>query len=172
MSVVGVVWCKVRGCDELITRPEEFYRLWCVIVCDLENLGMKRPWPRGGGCRAENKQIVITGLSKAQSTVLYGVSRWHFGISKELLSSFFVMHLSSKEFCKVQHKGYSASFRFSTSKILQVKKFEKMCSYMLWLTTSSCTSDFARKCLEFLACLFHSFIYSLTHSEVCLTSGP
>ena len=26
-----------RGlCDELITRPEESYRLWCVIVCDLE----------------------------------------------------------------------------------------------------------------------------------------
>jgi len=26
-----------RGfCDELITRPEEFYRLWCVVVCDLE----------------------------------------------------------------------------------------------------------------------------------------
>jgi hypothetical protein len=22
--------------DELITRPEEFYRLWCVVVCDLE----------------------------------------------------------------------------------------------------------------------------------------
>jgi len=27
-----------RGlCDELITRPEESYRLWCVVVCDLEN---------------------------------------------------------------------------------------------------------------------------------------
>ena len=23
-------------CDELITRPEESYRLWCVDVCDLE----------------------------------------------------------------------------------------------------------------------------------------
>ena len=34
--------CRVlsgRGlCDELITRPEESYRLWCVAVCDLENL--------------------------------------------------------------------------------------------------------------------------------------
>jgi len=28
-----------RGlCDELITRPEESYRVWCVVVCDLENL--------------------------------------------------------------------------------------------------------------------------------------
>jgi len=26
-----------RGlCDEMITRPEESYRLWCVVVCDLE----------------------------------------------------------------------------------------------------------------------------------------
>jgi len=24
--------------DELITRPEESYRLWRVVVCDLENL--------------------------------------------------------------------------------------------------------------------------------------
>jgi len=33
--------CRVlsgRGlCDELITRSEESYRLWCVVVCDLEN---------------------------------------------------------------------------------------------------------------------------------------
>jgi len=30
-----------RGlCDELITRPEESYRMWCVVVCDLETLRM------------------------------------------------------------------------------------------------------------------------------------
>ena len=38
-----------RGlCDGLITRPEESYRLWCVVVCDLENLkneeGIARYW--------------------------------------------------------------------------------------------------------------------------------
>ena len=34
-----------RGfCDELITRPEESNRLWCVIVCDLETSRMMRPW--------------------------------------------------------------------------------------------------------------------------------
>jgi hypothetical protein len=28
-----------RGlCDELIIRPEESYRLWCVAVCGLETL--------------------------------------------------------------------------------------------------------------------------------------
>jgi len=39
--------CRVlsgRGlCDELITRPEESYRLWCVVVCDLETSRMMRP---------------------------------------------------------------------------------------------------------------------------------
>jgi hypothetical protein len=26
-----------RGlCDELLTRPEEFRKLWCIVVCDLE----------------------------------------------------------------------------------------------------------------------------------------
>jgi len=44
--------CRVlsgRGlCDELITRPEESYRLWCVVVCDLETSRMRRPWPAVG----------------------------------------------------------------------------------------------------------------------------
>jgi len=33
-----------RGlCDDLITRPEESYRLWCVVVCDLETSRKRRP---------------------------------------------------------------------------------------------------------------------------------
>ena len=38
--------CVLSGrglCDELITRPEESCRLWCVIVCDLETSRMRRP---------------------------------------------------------------------------------------------------------------------------------
>jgi len=34
-----------RGlCDELITRPEESYRLWCVAVCDLETSRIGAPY--------------------------------------------------------------------------------------------------------------------------------
>ena len=36
MSVVSVVCCQVEVCDGLITRPGESYRLWRVVVCDLE----------------------------------------------------------------------------------------------------------------------------------------
>jgi hypothetical protein len=40
-----------RGlCCELITRPEKFCRLWCVVVCDLETWWIKRLWPTGGSC--------------------------------------------------------------------------------------------------------------------------
>jgi len=36
-------FCVLSGrglCDELITRPEESYRLWCVVVCDLEKTNL------------------------------------------------------------------------------------------------------------------------------------
>jgi len=34
-----------RGlCDELITRPEESHRLWCVVVCDLETSRIGAPY--------------------------------------------------------------------------------------------------------------------------------
>ena len=36
-----------RGlCDELITRPEESYRMWCAVVCDLETSRMRGHDPR------------------------------------------------------------------------------------------------------------------------------
>jgi hypothetical protein len=43
--------CLLSGrglCDELITRSEEYYRLWCVVVCDLETSRMRRSWPALG----------------------------------------------------------------------------------------------------------------------------
>jgi len=44
-------------CDELITRPEESYRLWCVVVCDLETSRRRRPWPVLGRSATANKKI-------------------------------------------------------------------------------------------------------------------
>jgi len=42
MFVVSVVCCQVEVCDELITRPEESYQLWRVVVCDEETLYARR----------------------------------------------------------------------------------------------------------------------------------
>ena len=45
-----------RGfCDELTTRPEESYRLWCVVVCDQETSRMRRTWPASGRNTTEKK---------------------------------------------------------------------------------------------------------------------
>ena len=54
------VFCKCcvlsgRGlCNELITRPEESYWLWCVVVCDLENLKDEEAMTRVGSQRHKN----------------------------------------------------------------------------------------------------------------------
>jgi hypothetical protein len=51
--------CVLSGrglCDELITRPEESYRLWCVVVCDLETSRMRRPWPALGRSATEKEK--------------------------------------------------------------------------------------------------------------------
>ena len=48
--------CVLSGrglCDGLFTPPEGSYRMWCVVVCDLESSWMRRPWPTVG-CRAKN----------------------------------------------------------------------------------------------------------------------
>ena len=48
LSVVSVVLSGRGLCDELITRPEESYRLRCVVVCDLENLKNEEAMTRVG----------------------------------------------------------------------------------------------------------------------------
>ena len=50
--------CVLSGrglCDALITRPEESYRLWCVVVCDLGNL-MNEEVMAHWGLSCPNKQ--------------------------------------------------------------------------------------------------------------------
>ena len=46
--------CRVlsgRGlCDELINRPEESYRLCCVVVCDLETSRIAAPYVYNISC--------------------------------------------------------------------------------------------------------------------------
>ena len=48
--------CVLSGrglCDGLITRPEDSYLLWCVVVCDQET----SPWP-ALGCSAMGKKVI------------------------------------------------------------------------------------------------------------------
>jgi hypothetical protein len=58
------VCCVLSGrglCDGLITRREESYRLWHVVVCDQETSWTRRPWP-ALGCRTRennNNNVLI-----------------------------------------------------------------------------------------------------------------
>ena len=62
--------CVLSGrglCDELITRPDKSYRLWCVVVCDHEKqkktLCMRRPKTHYGVIAPiENKSSVSQNI--------------------------------------------------------------------------------------------------------------
>jgi hypothetical protein len=58
--------CVLSGrglCDELLTRPGESDRLWCVVVCDLETSWMRGPWPIVGCCTNDKtKQNIFDAL--------------------------------------------------------------------------------------------------------------
>jgi len=62
-----------RGlCDELITRPEESYRLWCVVVCDLETSRMGAPYIYDiSYLRVNYKsgQVIINSVAEAPSKI-------------------------------------------------------------------------------------------------------
>jgi len=57
LSVECCVLSGIGLCDELITRPEESYLLWCVIVCDLEkNLKNEEAMTRVGSQGHQKKK--------------------------------------------------------------------------------------------------------------------
>jgi len=88
-----------RGlCDGLITRPEESYRLWCVVVYDLETSRMRRPWPALG--RSTTKWwffkmrlwlialYIISVLSFREATMVLGLWQIPTGYYKHSLAIF------------------------------------------------------------------------------------
>ena len=71
--------CVLSGrglCDGLITRPEESYRLWCVVVCDLEK---PQEWGEHSprlGCKHHKKSPFYSirlfwGLWLFQENIMY-----------------------------------------------------------------------------------------------------
>ena len=68
--------CVLSGrglCDELITRPEKSYRLWCVVVCDLEK---PREWgghgPHWVAAPQKKKKSVLIERMKHRHDVMWG----------------------------------------------------------------------------------------------------
>jgi hypothetical protein len=53
-------------CDGLITRPEESYRLWCVLVSDLVTSRLRRlKLIKGCKCRIEEENFFRQSVIKA-----------------------------------------------------------------------------------------------------------
>ena len=86
---------SVRGlCDELITRPEESYRLWSVVVCDLEkqNSWMRRPRPTGGLSRQEKINQLTSAMripywhTLHQTTDFLKVYKWMMYFFKRFMT--------------------------------------------------------------------------------------
>jgi len=74
--------CCVSGrglCDKLITRPEESYRLWCVVVCDLVTSRMRRPWPTGGCCAKKKNPFVPVSVAARSNAWVCGRSPVEIG---------------------------------------------------------------------------------------------
>ena len=57
---VSCGYCVLSGrglCDELTTRLEQSYLLWCVFVRDLETSGLRRTRSTGSNCAKYNKRL-------------------------------------------------------------------------------------------------------------------
>jgi hypothetical protein len=67
MFIVSVVYIL---CGQLITRPEESYRQWCVVVCDLKSTRNIMPWLALG--RSATKKLACI---KAESMLQHNIHK-------------------------------------------------------------------------------------------------
>jgi hypothetical protein len=77
--VVRCECCVLSGrglCDGLITRPEYFYRLWCVTECDLGTSKVRRlKLVKGCKCRIEEEEEYV--ISPTCFASYFGSSSGH-----------------------------------------------------------------------------------------------
>jgi hypothetical protein len=69
--------CVLSGrglCDELITRPEEPYRLWRVVVCDRETSDTRRLKPATGLYEIQPQWVVTPRKQTNNSSISL---QWH-----------------------------------------------------------------------------------------------
>ena len=87
--------CVLSGgglCDGLIIRPEKSYRLWCIVVCDLETSRMRRPWTALGRNAKGGKILFIFTYEYYFTVWVYIVCMFVFKLFVLCHSSFFMLH--------------------------------------------------------------------------------
>jgi hypothetical protein len=102
--------------DELITRPEESYRPWCVVVCDLDTSWIRMSWSALGR-RAKVKV-------KVKQEALRGVPPF------QIFRQNFCMHLSDIR-CTVTFPARLIPLNFITVPIT-IGEQENFCSLSAW----------------------------------------
>ena len=85
-----------RGlCNELITRPEESYRLWCVVVCDLETSRIGAPYINDISSLRVNGSLSSIHPSVHSFIHVLSENSTYVGLS--------VLMLENKNYCNVSH---------------------------------------------------------------------
>jgi len=83
-----------RGlCDELITRPEESYRLCCVVVCDLETSRMGAPY--------------IYDISRLRVNMRVDCDYWQIEIEVETEQRYTLHKIMNLKFLRINSSGPS-----------------------------------------------------------------
>jgi hypothetical protein len=88
--------CVLSGrglCYGLITRPEESYRLWCVVECDQETWRMRRLKPATELWKIQPQWVVTPGKEQQKQTYVIstGFSNWAQVQEKKSLTTFWEM---------------------------------------------------------------------------------
>ena len=117
--------CVLSGtglCDELITRPEESYRPWCVVVCDLENLMNEEALALIGLQRHERGEgILLMSYPPHQSCMLcpcnYYLSWTYYLVNSALYEDSVLCTFPSLSF-SLRFEYYSQPFILQTQKAM------------------------------------------------------
>jgi len=118
-----------RGlCDELITRPEESYRLWCVVVCDLETSRMGAPYIYGISRLRVNEKLHLSHSSSYTARVIkLRMLRWVSYVAWSLVGK-------PKETMTLG----SPNIRSEKNVLLGPKEDVRPWTGFIWLRTSTC----------------------------------
>jgi hypothetical protein len=115
--------CVLSGrslCDGLITRPEESYRLWCVVVCHLETSKMRRLKPATRLWKIQPQRVVTPG-KQTNKRYSYNIV---FPLQKtdSITTHCLVVHLS-----RIMRSKVNELFQWSYLQLLSVKFWDWVC---------------------------------------------
>jgi len=136
-----------RGlCDELITRPEESYWLWCV-VCDLETSWMRRVCRNGGLlCQKQTNSISQSAIFqklKDKNCIQYGVVdivTWLWALWSDVSFPAVTRDMFFSKVIQISPRAHTKSFSKGTSFFFPVVEWQGQEAETFVRNGWSCTS--------------------------------